>query len=219
MSDSIELSVRAGLRDLVLARLVADLPEIKGGGGLPIIDRRNITLSPAWPADPDAWPAVHVDAPFASHTLTSGNGMPPDFDLLVQVEIRAVVQGADEATVQARLDLFEAAITQALLCSQEFLSEITSIQEMNTSTDVIPGGDRPQGQLGLRLLVKVGEGFRTDFEQDLSSLALRIDLAEPADLLGTYPPEDGFPAAEPAPRESGPDGRIEIGADITFPPT
>lgn len=220
MTETLPRSARAILRDRLRDRLRVVLPAITLANGRPLVEADAIRLSSAWPDETDRLVAVHIHDGGALRTgdWTSG---PPRFQTTVTLELRIVIQAAaGEDAIREVADLLEHTIDLAILLDSTFMADIEDVPTMFASQEFQQGGDRTIGNLAMRIELRTEEWFEPDLDNNpLSTAALRIDLTDPADLLGTYTPDDGFPEAAAAPRESGPDGRYEIGADIVFPNT
>ncbi len=80
-------------------------------------------------------------------------------------------------------------------------------------------GERHIGELTMDFEVVFYQGpedFSPIVATPIQEIMLYADLIDVADLLGTYAPPFDYPVA-PAPRPSGPDGRVEVAAVINIP--
>lgn len=197
---------RAAIRDLVIQILLDAVPEVAG----------RIYSARAWPMAPEGLPALLVYAFRERKVLLSTAGGPPDYAVTASLAVHARAEGETEAEAEGWLDVLAGAVEDALLRDADFVARFERIPSVTTEIQLLPGGDRPVGEAVLVFDLEWTERFDPTLPYQLQRASLRGDAVEPADLTGTYPPSPPFPDPAPAPRGGGPDGRAEIGADLTI---
>jgi hypothetical protein len=144
----------------------------------------------------------------------------PNFTTTVTLEIEARLSAETDVDAQTAIEALQDQIEQTLFTNVALIKLIQQVASVTTQVDI--RADAKTHLAGCRMTVDL-ECFE-EFEPGavlqlpaLQNVQLHVDLTNRFDPTGTYqnPP---FPAAvEPAPRDSGPDGRDEGALDINLP--
>lgn len=202
---------RAQVRAAIVARLVAG---VAGLGG-------RVHSSRAWPLQASGiggaarMPAALVYADRLRRTSVSGGMSAPTYRTILTITIVLRAEGKTEAAVESSLDTLGTAVESAIFTHPGTMAIAEDIVASDCARDLRPDGDLIVGQEAISLDLQFTEMFEPAGLPDLATARIVIDAIDPADLVGTYPVIDPFPAAAAAPRERGPDGRPEAD-DLTI---
>lgn len=207
---------RTQLRACAVAVLAAQIPDVR------------ILVGQHWPVENGQLPSLLVDMRAEDKRSVSIGA--PAYDVTVTMVIRArevIVSDPDQAAygadhgpaIEKALDRWIEDIQSALLQAPEFVSMVTGIQSVRVETQVSTETEDLVAEAGVTLTLAYRESWAPRVANTLTRLRLGVDAIDPQDPSGNYVPPAPFPAPKPPPRDRGPDGRLEIGADIIIPTT
>lgn len=212
------------LRSDIRARAVAVLAE-------QIANTRVIT-GQQWPMEKLQLPALLLDMRSEDKRAISADGATgqPAYSVSATMVVRAreVVSSEPGAApfgldhgraIEAVLDRWIEAIQSALLQDPAFVRMFKAIPAVRVETQVSALEEQMVAEAGVTLTLVWEEDWSPRVVDNFASLRLGVDAIDPQDPLGTYPNTSGFPDPAPPPRDRGPDGRAEIGADLIIPTT
>jgi len=149
----------------------------------------------------------------------------PKFDTSIDIEIHGRIQEQDEATAQDNIEALAYTVENLLLTDKPLGDVVQAYRSVRTRSEITAEGRQHLAGFVMMLTLEVYEEFDASVLPPpatswpptpnpivpLKRLGLYLDLANVFDSLGTYAPGSVpfQPWATPAPRESGPDGRIE----------
>jgi hypothetical protein len=177
-----------------------------------------------WPTDLSkiVQPAILVQAPRERKESLGPNA--PSYDVLATIRLvgrltlKAQADDAHAPLVLAALALLQRQIEVAIINNGPLFLVISEIVSVDTVLEIKSDGAQPIGELTMDFVCKFYQGPEAFAQPDVTAItemALFGDLVNVFDPNGTYPAQPGFDyPVEAAPRESGPDGRVEIGAAI-----
>lgn len=185
---------------------------------------QNIYSPRDWPSTRDLYPMIKVGS-FDEDKESLGNNA-PQFNTTTKIRLTCTLsampkpndQGAVDA--QIALGIWQREIERAVINNpilwkaglQEFVSVVSR-------SKVTQDGETHIGELTMDFGLKFYQGPEDFYpiESDwVYEIAVYGDLINVADKQGTYTPPFTYPVA-PAPRTSGPDGRVEIGGLVQLP--
>lgn len=207
-------------RDQIRACVVAVLTEQ--------IPASRILSGQRWPVENDQLPALLVD--MRTEDKRSISTAPPTFEVTTTLVVRAreviasdperLEYGADHGpAIEKVLDRWIEAIQSALLQAPQFVSMASAIPTVRVETQVTTETEDLVAEAGVTFTLTYQEAWPPRVADRLARVHLGLDAIDPQDPAGDYGATAPFPAPAPPPRDRGPDGRIEIGADITLPQT
>lgn len=176
----------------------------------------------SWASQPDKMPAVLVRTPRTSKE--SMGRSTSNFTSTVTLEIETRLPAASAQAAQDGVEVLDALVEQALLTNVAF---VALTQEIRIETDTEITAEARNHIAGTRMLVRceLAECFDPieDAPDQLQPVAPPLEGADVhVDLVSVYDPQGVygdvlFPAAvQPAPRQSGPDGRDEGALQINL---
>lgn len=194
-----------------------------------------------WNANSKILPLIDVRSGHDSK-ICSVRGI-PTFTTSTTIEVRAIVEADDPDDAQDEIECLWFKIEQVILTNYSILSICQAVTSVDSKLDVSSDGDRHLGGMVGSFTFETFESFDAtdewndylvenstnaiDYPNDplppvhLSEVTVDVDLANVADLNGTYnnTPKIGSTKfiVKPAPRTQGPDGRAEGFLDIKLP--
>lgn len=214
------MSARRQLRLAVLGALNA----MKTSAGIATID------SPGdWTTPPEKLPAVLMRSG-RGHRESKMKGM-VEFDSSVAIEIEARVEAASASAAQDAIEALSYAIENAILTDYNVIGMVQQVSSIDEEIEITAEGKHHLGGIKMVLSFELFEAFDPTATAPaattwpavpaqivpLTNFTLTGDLINIFDPNGTYV-GTLFPSEVlPAPRTSGPDGRMEGGLDITLP--
>ena len=175
-----------------------------------------------WPSQPENMPAVLVRATRTGKEAISRSTT--NFTGTVTIEIEARVRGSTAEAAQDAIELLDAQVEQALLTNTAFVAMAQQIS-IEAETEVTAEGTTYIASTRMQLRCEVAETFDPidDAPEALQPVApplegvdLHADLRNIYDPTGTYGESLFADAIQPAPRQSGPDGRDEGAVQFNF---
>lgn len=173
-----------------------------------------------WPLKLAAVPALMIDPVYIERKESTGRAA-PEFDVTTMVKIRGRVTspaGLDDAGADICEDALEALksqIERALINAYPVMLTIERFASIETEFTVTSEAAQNVGELQMTVAMEFKEGpedFAPIDTSTLGEVAVYPDMANVFDPAGTYTGQHPFPGAvQPAPRTSGPDGRVEGG--------
>ena len=171
-----------------------------------------------WPSDPESMPQILV---YDSHSEQISNARTgPNFTATAFIMVDARVDNQVRSGAKREIDMLEAQIKQAVLCSQEIQSQLQQVSSIRTQKKMNSDTGAHAAQViiefGLEYFQSMDEYFPNIPPYIYEQAGVHADLTNVVDKTGTYsdPP---FPdAVTPAPRTVGPDGRDEGFIQVDF---
>lgn len=189
----------------------------------PTVAGANVFSPRTWPVDLGLLPILLVQAPEERKTSLGPNA--PSFDVVTTVRVigrltfKASVNDAAAAAALAALQTFQRQIEIAVINAYDLMQVISEFPTIDTKLEVKSEGDQPIAELTMDFAVKFYQGpeaFAQPVTNPLEEFAAYGDLLNVFDPNGTYTPPFDYTVPD-APRTTGPDGRVEIGAVIELP--
>lgn len=180
-----------------------------------------------WPTAESILPAIIVRTPNDSGESLGRFG-PPSFTTTVMLSIAGRVKAATEGAADTNARLLRDQILAALLCNGQFIHEqqIQQFSSYASKIDVTAEGGAHLGDASVTLAVEILQVFEPTIDAEgapipdipLTQVQIKGDLISPFDATGDYPTPSA-PTYKPdvAPRDAGPDGRVEAGLTIDLP--
>jgi hypothetical protein len=182
-----------------------------------------------WPTPIEKLPALLVNAP--NENKQSINKGMPEFTTTVSVVIQGQVTAANADQAQDAIEDLAYRVENAVLMGYWTTRMVQQFSSIQTEVECTADGGRQLAGFRMTLAAEMFEAFDPTREispetpwppadptiAPFTEARIHLDTASPFDSTGTYP-DPPFPAAvQPAPRDSGPDGRDEGGLDIQLP--
>lgn len=176
-----------------------------------------VFVARTWPSKLSALPAIIVD-PLYRETKTSLGKNAPQFDTVTTITVRGRVTAAagpdDEGglTCAEALETLKWQIERTLINAYPVMLTIEQFVRVDAEFTLSTDGLQNVGELAMAIAMGFYEGpedFAPIDTSTLEEVAVYSDLVNVFDPQGTYS-QTPFPAV-PAPRTTGPDGRIEGG--------
>lgn len=177
---------------------------------------------PTWAGD---YPVIFLTTPEEQKESLGRQGA-PQFTVTATLQVIARISKnqaqKDAGAAQAMVDLetLQRQIEVALINNPTLMSLLQQFAWVRTVKDVNGDSESNLGELKMEFGLEFYQGpedFYPIPTNPLEEITIDGDLANVFDPSGTYT-DPAFPASvEPAPRTAGPDGRMEVGADITLP--
>lgn len=177
---------------------------------------------PTWAGD---YPVIFLTTPEEQKESLGTDGAPQftvtaTLQVIARVSMNQAQKDAGAAQAMVELEKLQRQIEVALINNPALMSRLQQFAFVRVTKDVNGDGESNLGELKMDFGLEFYQGPE-DFYQiqtnPLETITVDGDLANVFDKSGTYsdPP---FPeSVASAPRTSGPDGRMEVGADITLP--
>ncbi|MDA8230151.1 MAG: hypothetical protein M0006_02310 [Magnetospirillum sp.] len=183
-----------------------------------------------WPTWNQQYPLLIVRTPEERAEAVAPRTWPPQFTTVVTLQVEAQLDATSESAADANIRLLTDQVKAALLQNGQFIfnAEIQAFPSWRVRLAVNEADRRHIGQAEISLDVELYQVYEPTIDAAGNSLVtppalteihLDTDLVNVFDPAGTYTDSDFPNSAEPAPRASGPDGRVEAGADIVLPQT
>jgi hypothetical protein len=168
-----------------------------------VISSRDVRLAA------DHLPAALVYLDTEERTLANEVGTAPLYDCTITVHIELRAREVQPHQVEATLDAMIQDALDALFASPDFLiTPVSSVPGITIKRQIQGEDENPLGGA----LIEIRVAYQTDTalppDEPLTAIQVKIDLVAPFDATGTYDHD------HPAPRTSGPDGRVEVLATI-----
>lgn len=177
---------------------------------------------PTWSGN---YPVIFLTTPEENKESLGPNGA-PQFEVTMTLRVTARVQenqqkdDAGAAAAMAALERLQQQIEVALINNPALMSLIEQFPFVRATNDVSGEGEVHLGELKMDIGLQFYQGPEDFFPitgDALKEITVDADLVNVFDPNGTYPNPPFPDAVVPAPRDEGPDGRAEGGADITLP--
>lgn len=196
---------RAHLRDVAKAVIIA--------ANTPCGDR--VKSSRVWPRQQptEAEALIYV---FRERKQGISDGTEPQFRSFPMLAIKLRVTKANEDDAEAALDEVCEAVEDALLTSPAFTRLVEKVTAVETQIELKAEGQKIVAEATIGIEVQISERYPPVITAVLEGANHHFDLLNPFDPNGTYTPPFNYPVS-PAPRSSGPDGRVEIAGQIDLP--
>lgn len=176
--------------------------------------QRRVYTSRATPLDRREGSALLISTP-EEEGQSKGNAGEPKFTTHLVLVIGAIVESADPELAEGNCDLLCEQALNALLCNPAFLAPFEEVVKLKTSSELRNMGDSGFSAVSaIEITLRYLDVYSPALGPALQKVNVKTDALQPADPSGTYP-DPGYPVT-PAPRTQGPDGRVELEADITF---
>lgn len=177
---------------------------------------------PTWAGD---YPVIFLATPEEQKESLGRAGAPQftvtaTLQVIARVSMNQAQKDAGAAQAMVELEKLQQQIEVALINNPALMSLLQQFAFVRVTKDVNGDGESNLGELKMDFGLEFYQGpedFYPIPTNPLEEVTIDGDLANVFDPSGTYanPP---FPdSVEPVPRTEGPDGRAEIGADITLP--
>jgi hypothetical protein len=177
-----------------------------------------------WPVQRVQLPALLVDTADEMKVARGRMGGIPQFLTTSTIAVTAYVQETSKERAKARLDRLTKQIEFQVFTSNDIICSIQQFSQVRSTYKVTAEGQQHNGLATLLFEMEYPQEYWPDPGiVDLTTVVVDIDLSAPFDATGTYTTAQpdfnaDFPtAAKPAPRTSGPDGRVEGRLVITLP--
>jgi hypothetical protein len=177
-----------------------------------------------WPVQRLQLPAIQVDTQDEVMQSRGRMGGIPQFITSTTVEVSAYVQAHTKEKAKAALNRLAQQIKFQVLTSNDVITSIQQFQQVKSTFKITAEGQQHTGIAVIHFEMEYPQEFWPDPEPlDLEEVVIDLDTAQPFDATGTYTSAQSdfnadFPnAAQPAPRTSGPDGRLEGRIKIQLP--
>lgn len=170
-----------------------------------------------WPAKLEKLPAIIIDPFYSEHRGSLGKNA-PQFDTITTVRLRGRVNVAAEAddagglAAAAALETLKSQIERTLVNAYPVMLKIEQFVSIDTDFVFSTEGQQNVAELVMSIAMGFYEGpedFAPIETTDLKEAAVYTDLTNVFDPAGTYAETPFTPV--PAPRTTGPDGRVEGG--------
>jgi hypothetical protein len=182
---------------------------------------QNVYAPRDWPSTRDLYPMIKVGS-FTEDKESLGNNA-PQFNTTTTIRLTCTLSALpkpnDQGAVDAQIALgiwqreIERAVINNPILWKAGLQEFVSVR---SASKVAQEGSTHLGELTMDFGLKFYQGpedFYPIESDQVAEIALYGDLINVADPTGTYTPPFPYPV-ETAPREKGPDGRVEIGGKV-----
>lgn len=187
----------------------------------------NVIVALSWPQTVASLPAILIDPVYTEHRESLGRNA-PQFTTVTTIKIHARVTSPDgpdnsgAQAVQDALETLKSQIERNLINAYPLMLQIQQFPAIDTEFDISADAKQPVGELTMTIAMEFYEGpedFAPIDTAPLTNIKIYTDLQNVFDALGTYVGLTPFPqSVVPAPRTSGPDGRLEGGGvDIVLP--
>lgn len=148
------------------------------------------------------------------------SGTEPKFRTTVDCAVRIMVEESTKEEAEAALDALCDLVENALLGNVAFTGLFEALDDVTTETGYKSDARKHTAWADIIIKAHATEIFQPVFTTEFSFANIYVDAVNVFDPTGVYP-ADGVapdtpiaePLAPPAPRTTGPDQRIEIGAD------
>lgn len=145
----------------------------------------------------------------------SDAGGPPSFTVRCTLVVQCLVAKASKDAARAAVNTMLSQVQLALLEDPVWNRMASLIESMRVTRTYKPDSATVEADGRIEFIMRWRHDYLTREPGPLTGANVRGDLSRPFDPAGDYPPTF-YPVARP-PRTSGPDGRVEIGADIDLP--
>jgi hypothetical protein len=164
-------------------------------------------------------PLIIVRSPTERKDSLGRNG-PPQFNTVATMTVAMQLQAATQELAEIALENAAEKIEKALINNYDLTLQIQQFLFVETRMDINADGAVHLGQLTMAFGLEFYQGpedFAPIETDQLKQVVIDGDMAAPVDKQGIYEIPQ-FPEAVTSPtRTSGPDGRREVGANITLP--
>lgn len=178
----------------------------------------NVFVARTWPVRLGEVPILIVDPIYTEQRQALGNNS-PQFSTTTTVRIRGRVTAKadvdDTGALACRddLELMKFEIERTLINSNDLMTLIENFPAIDTEFAISSEGEQPVGELRMAIAMAFYEGPE-DFAPIETTTLEEVNIYP--DLTNVFDPDNNYSdtpfTADPPPRTSGPDGRIEGGA-------
>lgn len=177
---------------------------------------------PTWAGN---YPVIFLSTPEEQKESLGRQGAPQftvtaTLQVIARVAMNQTQKDAGAAAAMVELEKLQNQIEVALINNPALMDLMQQFSFVRVTKDVNGDGESNLGELKMDFGLEFYQGPEDFFPiptTALETVTIDGDLQNVFDPNGTYP-NPPFPASvEPAPRDEGPDGRMEVGADITLP--
>lgn len=207
---------RRTLRQLAVAALEAAVAN--GNFAAEIQSPGNWNVPPEKLVGDLAQPLIMVRTP--SDSKQSEGKQEPNFKTSVTLELKAFAPGATSGgDAQDAAEILDGWIEDAILRDFGFNDFLNQVAAIETTTEVLADGEHHYGGVAKRILCETKEDFEPQPPPPFKIVFIVVDLQAPFDKSGDYPISPDAPpyTPPPAPRDIGPDGRVEGELEIILP--
>ena len=176
---------------------------------------------------PGDWDTQPAQMPNIQMRATNDRKVPngkssPAYTTTVTLEILCRVQARTQEDCQDALEDLGNRVENALLGETAFLVSLQGPPSVTTRSQITAEGEVHFGGIQILLDCETFETFdatqiNPSWFPPLTTIDLQLDAVRPFDGTATYAPGEFPQAVTPAPRTSGPDGRLEGEAIINLP--
>jgi hypothetical protein len=193
-----------------------------------LIDRTDAGVNVFTPRTWSTWEEIHpcllVEATLEQKTSLGTNA--PEFEVVSTIRVIAETMTQAEAdnygarAARAAMWCLQRQIETAIINNEQLMPLISEFPSITSKIGDSKEGGHHYAQLVMDFTLKFYQGPEDFYQPDVFSIqeiTTTIDATNVFDPNGTYD-DPLFPdAASPAPRTTGPDGRVEAGTIIQFP--
>jgi hypothetical protein len=176
------------------------------------------------PVQHEEMPAILVETPAETKTSRGRMGGIPQFLTVATVSATGYVEATSAIRAKAQVARLADQIALCVLTSNDIIVSIQQFTEVRSSYTVTADGEMHNGIATVQFDMEFPQEFYpAPPTYPLEDVVIDADLANHFDATGTYSASNpGFNAdfphsAVPAPRSSGPDGRLEGRIKIDLP--
>lgn len=176
-----------------------------------------------WPTWDGDYPLIYIP-PAHEDKESLGRGTPQynvvaTFRFEGRMQVPAQPDGASAALLQVKLARLGQQIQVALINNPALMGQLQRFPFIRTEIVQSAAGNVETGQINVEIGMEFWQGA-DDFyllpSDQITTVATTLDLVNVFDPSGTYTDSDFADQATPAPRTSGPDGRVEAGLITTL---
>lgn len=177
---------------------------------------------PTWSGN---YPVIFLSTPEEQKESLGRQGAPQftattTLQVIARVSMNQAAADAGAAQAMVELEKLQKQIEVTLINNPALMDLLQQVAFVRITKDVNGDGESNLGELKMDFGLEFYQGPEDFFPiptSPLETVTIDGDLASVFDPAGTYPNPPFPDSVEPAPRTAGPDGRMEIGADITLP--
>ncbi|HEX3809605.1 MAG TPA: hypothetical protein VHW02_07860 [Rhizomicrobium sp.] len=203
--------------DSLVDLVVAALRNRTGAGA-------NVFVPRTWPTAQDLMPIILVQSP---HEEKHSEGRSAPFytvttTVRVIARVTALTDNGERGTIAAQgaLAKMQRQIEVAVINNAALYQVIQQISAIRAGTKVSSDGEQPIGELTMDFdleFVQTAADFAQPDTDPIEEIAIYSDLVNVFDPNGSYSNPTLGETVAPAPRTSGPDGRVEAAAILDVP--
>lgn len=174
----------------------------------------------------DSLPAIRVRTP--SGRKSSWGPQQPSFTSTITLVVELMAREDSEEKAQDFIEDMEYHVERAIFQNFATLVAIQQFTDTESVTEINATGSQFVAATTVTLNAQLPEVFPYEEPDEsewpvpnppmdeIDTVVIEADMKAPFDPNGTYPAGDFPDSVKPAPRTEGPDGRVEIGVEITL---